>query len=37
MSTDLGRKGIPHNTIRSERQSRATRNNGQKTELRDSR
>ena len=28
MSTDLGRKGIPHNTIRSERQSRATRNNG---------
>ena len=28
MSTDLGRKGIPHNTIRSEKQSRATRNNG---------
>ena len=28
MSTDLGRKGIPHNTIRSEKQSRATRYNG---------
>ncbi len=30
MSTDLGRKGIPHNTIRSERQSRATRGGGQR-------
>ena len=28
MSTNLGRKGIPHNTIRSERQSRATRQGG---------
>ena len=28
MSTDLNRKGIPHNTIRSEKQSRATRNSG---------
>ena len=28
MSTNLARKGIPHNTIRSERQSRATRNFG---------
>ncbi len=28
MSTNLQRKGIPHNTIRSERQSRATRNTG---------
>ncbi len=28
MSTNLARKGIPHNTIRSERQSRATRNSG---------
>ena len=28
MSTDLGRKGIPHNTIRSEKQSKATRNGG---------
>ena len=28
MSTNLQRKGIPHNTIRSERQSRATRTGG---------
>ena len=28
MSTNLSRKGIPHNTIRSERQSRATRQGG---------
>ena len=28
MSTNLTRKGIPHNTIRSERQSRATGNSG---------
>ena len=28
MSTNLGRKGIPHNTIRSEKQSRATRQGG---------
>lgn len=28
MSTNLHRKGIPHNTIRSERQSRATRSGG---------
>jgi len=28
MSSDLGRRGIPHNTIRSERQSRATRSGG---------
>ena len=28
MSSDLNRKGIPHNTIRSERQSRATRSGG---------
>ena len=28
MSTDLKRKGIPHNTIRSEKQSRATRPGG---------
>ena len=28
MSTNLGRKGIPHNTIRSEKQSRATRRGG---------
>lgn len=28
MSSDLKRKGIPHNTIRSEKQSRATRNSG---------
>ncbi|MCH1527042.1 MAG: tetratricopeptide repeat protein [Candidatus Poseidoniaceae archaeon] len=28
MSSDLNRKGIPHNTIRSEKQSRATRNSG---------
>ncbi len=27
-STDMKRRGIPHNTIRSERQSRATRNGG---------